>query len=393
MESKYVEEDISENPGSSSDHGSNLEDFEDQTSTHTPFDGIEPVRGYELVSFDAMNVPPPVIQVDEIPSEVDGQHAISIVENDARITEELAQIALLAHLKQHCCYGQAAAKHMKVKRLDYIPAYHYELQTFTEKRETAWTFSAIKPNVYEEQSSLGFPPLPWDIDAVPSQPFKDEVRLIPIPNTSAIKACHRCRGTGGVTCRDCAGKGWYRCIHCHGDGWIADSGGHRERCFYCHHSKQGHGHQDCGKCNTKGKVNCATCEGQGQIRCFIQLSITWKVHTAEHIVDHLSLPQDLIRDVSGQVAFEEESAVLKPIRSSSNEDISKASSLIVTNHWNSLAVDQKVIKQRHQIRIVPLTKVVYEWKQREHHFVVYGYENQVFLKEYPQNCCWGCALM
>lgn len=35
--------------------------------------------------------------------------------------------------------------------------------------------------------------------------------------------------------------------------------------------------QDCSKCHTKGKVNCQTCEGHGQIRCFIQLSITWKV--------------------------------------------------------------------------------------------------------------------
>ena len=60
-------------------------------------------------------------------------------------------------------------------------------------------------------------------------------------------------------------------------------------------------------------VNCATCEGQGQIRCFIQLSITWKVNTAEHISERLELPQELIRDVSGQVAFEEESSRVKPV--------------------------------------------------------------------------------
>ena len=79
-----------------------------------------------------------------------------------------------------------------------------------------------------------------------------------------------------MTCRDCNGKGWSRCLNCHGDGWLHDSGGHRERCFYCQHSKHGHGQLDCAKCSTKGKVNCATCEGHGQIRCFIQLSITWK---------------------------------------------------------------------------------------------------------------------
>ena len=54
-----------------------------------------------------------------------------------------------------------------------------------------------------------------------------------VPNTGSTKSCHRCRGTGGMTCRDCNGKGWSRCLNCHGDGWLHDSGGHRERCFYC----------------------------------------------------------------------------------------------------------------------------------------------------------------
>ncbi len=28
--------------------------------------------------------------------------------------------------------------------MDYLAAYHYELQTFTEKRETAWTYAPLK---------------------------------------------------------------------------------------------------------------------------------------------------------------------------------------------------------------------------------------------------------
>jgi hypothetical protein len=34
-----------------------------------------------------------------------------------------------------------------------------------------------------------------------------------------------------------------RCLHCHGDGFMSDSNGHKERCFYCQHSKNGHGQQ------------------------------------------------------------------------------------------------------------------------------------------------------
>jgi hypothetical protein len=38
-----------------------------------------------------------------------------------------------------------------------------------------------------------------------------------------------------------------------------------------------------------------------------------QVHTAEHIVERLELPSDLIRDVSGQVAFEEEAQRVQPV--------------------------------------------------------------------------------
>jgi len=33
---------------------------------------------------------------------------------------------------------------MQIKTLEYLPAYHYELQTFTEKRETAWTYAHLR---------------------------------------------------------------------------------------------------------------------------------------------------------------------------------------------------------------------------------------------------------
>lgn len=182
----------------------------------------------------------------------------------------------------------------------------------------------------------------------------------------------------------------------------------RERCFYCQHSKHGHGHQDCSKCHTKGKVNCSICDGHGQIRCYIQLSITWKVKTGEHVVSSgESLPDDLIRDVSGQVAYEEEAHKIQPLnmemsncptddknnQTNIKQCLGNASELLVKDHSNSNS-DQKIVCQRHQIRIVPLTKVTYTWKGKSFHYFVYGYENKVFLSsKYPQNICWGCSVL
>ena len=33
-----------------------------------------------------------------------------------------------------------------------------------------------------------------------------QVRVVTVPHTGVVKACHKCRGTGGMSCRDCSGK-------------------------------------------------------------------------------------------------------------------------------------------------------------------------------------------
>ncbi len=118
----------------------------------------------------------------------------------------------------------------------------------------------------------------------------------------------------------------------------------------------------------------------------------YQVHTAEHITEKLDLPHELIRDVSGQVVFEEEKPLVEPLQRVPDQGIKDASIKLVAQHHNSLA-DQRIVAQRHQIRIVPVTQVTYEWKGRLHSFFVYGYENKVHLTKYPQDCCWGCQLL
>ena len=78
----------------------------------------------------------------------------------------------------------------------------------------------------------------------------------------------------------------------------------------------------------------------------VQKKPTLKVHTAEHIVEHLDLPQELVRDVSGQVAFEEESPRVKPVEAfgDAEKGIKEASTKLVTDHLNSFA-NQKVLGQ------------------------------------------------
>ena len=98
------------------------------------------------------------------------------------------------------------------------------------------------------------------------------------------------------------------------------------------------------KCNAKGRVACPPCDSYGQIRCYISLTITWKANTSEHIVEKSSLPEDLIRQVSGQVVYEEEGPRVAPLTHFADPTIQLASAQLVLNH-NRQWSDQKILAQ------------------------------------------------
>jgi len=370
-----------------------------------PVDYLGYVQGYEMVGFETISIPPPpdITQDVRIETEEDPEKAKDESEAPAlpqpavvTLTDQQARSALLSFVSTHCCWGTGAVKQMRITSMDYVPAHHYELQSFCEKRETNWTYAPHK-GIDIDSATSGRAPLPWEVEEPPLSMFKDEVRVVNVPHTGVVKTCHKCRGGGGMTCGECWGKGWVRCLHCHGEPYQSDGGGGlgRDRCYYCQHSKHGHGHMECEKCQAKGKVSCATCEGTTHIRSFIQLSITWRVVTAEHIVTKHSIPENLIRNASGQVAFEEEQPKVLPVDAFKDEVIKMASAQLVASHASKFP-EEKILRQRHQVRVVPVTKVNYEWKGRSRSFFVYGYENKVHLPDhssYPQSFCWGCNLM
>ena len=116
------------------------------------------------------------------------------------------------------------------------------------------------------------------------------------------------------------------------------------------------------------------------------------MNTSEYITENLQIPDELIRDVSGQVAFEEEQNKVCPVEAFQDELIRHASSKLVASHGAKFP-DERILRQRHQVRVVPVTRVGYEWRGRSRSFYVYGYENKVYVPDYPQACCWGCVLM
>ena len=88
-------------------------------------------------------------------------------------------------------------------------------------------------------------------------------------------------------------------------------------------------------------------------------------------------------DVSGQVLFEEELPRVSPIN--------KISAELLASHTSDMS-DELILRQRHQVRAVPVTKVKYDWKSKPRSFYVFGYERRVHAMDYPQDCCWGCVV-
>ena len=94
------------------------------------------------------------------------------------------------------------------------------------------------------------------------------------------------------------------------------------------------------------------------------------------------------------MAYEEEGERVFPVESFDDEVIRMASAQLVSSHASKFS-EEKILRQRHQVRVVPVTKVNYEWKGKTRSFFVYGYENKVYLPDnsYPQAYCWGCNIM
>lgn len=395
-------------------HHAHAVEFDDNDATPSapPLNLMDQVSGYESVSFDAVNVPPPEDPPPRSPGgsgspvpggsgDADDEDAVAREAREAReaargrwgttLSEQEARAALLEHVKRHCCYGASAARNMAITALDHASALQYSLETFTERRETAWSFS---PYLGEEVDGAdnGPAPLPWDLEVHPSQPFTSEVKCQPVPHTSSVKQCHRCKGSGSTLCADCHGKGWVHCISCHGNGYDTDASGYKERCFYCHSSIHGRGRQDCVKCSAKGKMTCPTCEGGGLLLCFIQLTVTWRVNVSEHIVDRMSVPEDLVRNVTGAVAFVEEGPRVLPIAHFPDETINMASAQLLRDHERDFS-NQRILAQRHQVQVIPVTGATYKWKSSKGEFYVYGNEHKVYAPDYPQTCCCGCSIL
>ncbi|KAG8184818.1 hypothetical protein JTE90_004916 [Oedothorax gibbosus] len=352
-----------------------------------PLELMDKVRGYESASFEAIAIPPPLLTSPQKP---EGENPRSPLPSIPHLTEKQARDALIKQISSHCCYGTGAARDMAITEIKHSLAFHYTLETFTEKRTTCWAYEPYTGGAIGK-SKTGEAPFAWDVPAKPPTYFKNHASELEVPFTASVKICHVCGGVGRKRCNTCSGKGWSSCFHCHGAGVnpVAIRTEAKE-CLHC----TGSGQRKCWKCNGDGMAVCKACSGTGQIKCFIRLTIKWTNHMDDHVVDQVgSLSDDKIRSATGEVVCQEEDISLLPLTHFPDTTVSMASAQLLQKHENEVP-DEKVLKQRHQVSIVPVTALSYKWRNREGQFHVYGYEQRVYAPKYPQKCfCCCCVIL
>lgn len=280
------------------------------------------------------------------------------------------------------------------------------MKTFTETRTTGYAFV---PYAGAPIYVTGNPPGPWDIASQPKQIFHNETLKIEIPNTAHVENCGNCTGIGTRVCHSCDGAGTQRCHHCHGSGHITHGGHHnpnfehednnnhghhnhhghhRVKCHHCH----GSGYEGCHTCHRNGRVQCCDCTGSGKLKWYLELTIIYKQHENDFVKQTTcsTVPDELIRKCQSQNIFSEQNTRIYPLNHHPDFDINNASNRLLSDH-SARFINSRILAQKHDLFVIPITQCYYTWKEKQHNFQIYGLKHSVYSPDYPKKCC--CTIL
>ncbi|XP_068763219.1 protein SSUH2 homolog [Struthio camelus] len=293
------------------------------------------------------------------------------------MTEEAARTALLQFVNSKCCYGNRAAGELVIQELRQLAIYRYRLETFRESRLSEWAFEPLpKPGAAGRPRGASAPPAM----------FREGTRRVRVPHSCRVKDCHRCHGHGRSKCSVCHGAGRTRCVTCKGSRRRLKQ---QKRCQLC----SGTGRKRCSTCSGQGSKTCTMCQGEKKLQHFKQLVITWKNNVFEFVSEHqLDFPGELLSKVNGETVFRDENVQVYPITDFPEPAISLASQRAIAEHNATSAASSRILQQRQTVELIPITEVRYEHAGQPRLYYVYGLENEVYARDYPQRCCCRCSI-
>lgn len=195
-----------------------------------------------------------------------------------------------------------------------------------------------------------------------------------------------------------------------GAAWVSES------CHFCH----GAGQKRCWICAGRAYTSCLACAGTGQLRCYLNLNITWINHRDEFILNNADaiIPKERLKLSTGLVLADESADRLRPIGLLAGEQelqlgapdgatappdvgppasarpagvcpsheeanqLRLISSRLLDKHLHSYN-QERLLRQRQRVTQIECFVVNWEWKRRRGHFVIYGDERKVYIAKYP----------
>lgn len=353
------------------------------------------IEGYEHVTYETTLIKPPPPEPISGDGDSSSRRGNAAVPN---IDDLTARDAVLSYVSQNRCWGLACAREMTIMDITASSAFHYNLETCTEKRTAVWIHEPYTGQVIDS-ADRGPSPKPWDVLVVPPNPYREGQIVVEVPHSARVVNCYDCSTMGRRRCWSCFGNGEIQCNACNGTGKILEqeSGGASEAqranapvipkaCYQC----GGGGKRRCVVCLGPGQLPCKTCLARGQLKLSLQLTVSWRLYKSDRIVERTAVPELLIRSVQGRVAFDEEKAAVWPINFFPDEAVNHASRELLDEHRARLS-SEKTIAQRQSVRMVPVHQVAYVWRNYRGFFYIYGYDNLVHFPDYPQKACCGLS--
>jgi hypothetical protein len=185
----------------------------------------------------------------------------------------------------------------------------------------------------------------------------------------------------------------HRCVWCSGTGCkrvIGTTTNEQETCSSC----IGMGRNNCTWCQL-GRIQCRHCGGHRFIKTWQSLVVKWAVESKVYETQRGELTQRHMRKAkSGAKLTETFSTPIdpKPLNCTLDPKIISASKTFISEQIASLHNNSKILQFRQRIDVISVIKVVYEYKDRQDHFFVYGNTRLVYFPNgYPASSCCGCC--
>lgn len=346
------------------------------------------------------NVQPP--QGPQASAVQGSQQNAAATSSEQSVTEEEIRELLTDYVERQGCWGGRPADKWPISKIEDCNVYIGTLETFIEERDVEKLVKSYTGGAVDDKAD-GHVPGPWEIDMRHEFPLlftSKKVARQKIPSSESVKTCGDCSGRKEVVCPLCnpnKDMSSYvsglttECSVCHGRGLIAHQDGSDTKCGNC----QGKGRLLCTKCKSRGRILCGKCHGSGALLESQQLNVTWSTLKSKKISTSSNatlVPDEVFHEAKGVQLYASEAYQCQPVSFPNSQVLTRLSSDVVAERV-PVPPTARVICERHHVHMIPVTRVSVDQGKSSFKFYIVGLEKRVYLKDYPDRCCWGlCGL-